>query len=288
MNQIIPFYFQGSEVRTLKDESGQPMFVAGDVATLLGYERPHDAVSSKCLNSVKHRVQNERGQMRSTDCVYEPDVYALIFGSKLPSAKKFQRWVFEEVLPSLRRDGYFRTDKKYNMDFPFDMPALTRQFSAGLTYLERSGVPKHRAVAMSNRMVAEVSGIDVLEMMGAKEEALAENPKVEQFWRIYDMVCLDDNGKNILNHSKDDAFIALNLNHFIDIAAQYGLDVPESIKGALKTSVDRRFVETKAVNSRITGGTVRCWVFCTTNPDLIDFQNERRLRVVNNESLDDQ
>ncbi|GAB3380667.1 hypothetical protein NCG89_00675 [Spongiibacter taiwanensis] len=280
MDQIIPFYFQGSQVRTLKDENGQPLFVATDVASVLGYERPENAVARHCADSLKRGVRNSRGEMRPTDCIYEPDVYAMIFGSKLPSAKKFQRWVFEEVLPSLRRDGYFRTDRKYNMEFPFDMPAMTRQFSAGLTYLERSGVPKHRAVAMSNRMVAEVTGIDVLEMLGAKEEALAENPKVAQFWNIYEAVCLDEKGNNILNHSKDDAYIALNLNHFIDVAAENGFDVPEGVKSALKTSVDRRFVETKPVNSRITGGTVRCWVFCTSNPDLVDFQNERRLRLV--------
>ena len=94
--------------------------------------------------------------------IYEPDVYALVFGSKLPTARAFKHWVFEEVLPSLNRNGYFSMDRQYNMDFPFDMPKMTRQFSAGLSYLERAGVPKHRAVAMSNRMVAEVTGVDVL------------------------------------------------------------------------------------------------------------------------------
>ena len=122
-------------------------------------------------------------------------------------------------------------------------------------------------------------------MFGAKEEALAENPKVAQFWQIYDAVCLDAEGNNILNHSKDENYIALNLNHFVSVAEQHGLEVPVDIKRALKTSVDRRFVETKPVNSRLTKGTVRCWVFCTKNPDLVDFENERHLKLVEGETV---
>lgn len=85
--------------------SGKEYFVACDVAKALGYERPADAVSQHCVRSVKHRVKNSRGQMRDTTVIPEGDLYRLITHSKLPSAEKFERWVFDEVLPQIRKTG---------------------------------------------------------------------------------------------------------------------------------------------------------------------------------------
>ena len=84
---------------------GKPYAVANDVAKALGYKNPTDAVNTKCMNIVKHEVENSRGQMRMTNVIPEGDIYRLITGSKLPSAEKFERWVFDEVLPQIRKTG---------------------------------------------------------------------------------------------------------------------------------------------------------------------------------------
>ena len=84
---------------------GKPYAVANDVAKALGYKNPTDAVNTKCMNIVKHEVENSRGQMRMTNVIPEGDIYRLIIGSKLPSAEKFERWVFDEVLPQIRKTG---------------------------------------------------------------------------------------------------------------------------------------------------------------------------------------
>lgn len=92
------------QIRTL-DVNGKVYFVANDIAKVLGYKNPTDAVLNKCMNIVKHEVENSRGQMRMTNIIPEGDVYRLIIGSNLPTAQKFERWVFDEVLPQIRKTG---------------------------------------------------------------------------------------------------------------------------------------------------------------------------------------
>ncbi len=92
------------QIRTL-NVNGKAYFVANDIAKALGYKNPTDAVLNKCMNIVKHEVENSRGQMRMTNIIPEGDVYRLIIGSNLPTAQKFERWVFDEVLPQIRKTG---------------------------------------------------------------------------------------------------------------------------------------------------------------------------------------
>ena len=103
------------EVRFIEVE-GKPYAVANDIAKALGYKNPTDAVKTKCVNIVKYEVENLRGQMRMTNIIPEGDIYRLIIGSKLPQAEKFERWVFEEVLPSIRKDGGYIMAKEEDTD----------------------------------------------------------------------------------------------------------------------------------------------------------------------------
>lgn len=101
---------QFGNIRTVIIDN-KPYFVAVDVAKALGYERPADAVSQHCVRSVKHRVENSRGQMRETTVIPEGDLYRLITHSKLPTAQEFESWVFDEVLPSIRQHGAYMTEE---------------------------------------------------------------------------------------------------------------------------------------------------------------------------------
>ena len=97
------------EIRVLEIKE-KTYAVANDVAKALGYKNPTDAVNTKCMNIVKHEVENSRGQMRMTNIIPEGDIYRLIIGSKLPNAEKFERWIFDEVLPSIRKHGAYMTE----------------------------------------------------------------------------------------------------------------------------------------------------------------------------------
>nr|DAT33199.1 MAG TPA: repressor domain protein [Caudoviricetes sp.] len=97
------------DIRTVEID-GKPYFVANDVAKSLGYKRPADAVTAHCKGSVKHRYLTEGGE-QEVKVIPEGDVYRLISRSKLPSTEKFERWVFDEVLPSIRKHGAYMTEQ---------------------------------------------------------------------------------------------------------------------------------------------------------------------------------
>lgn len=99
-------------VRTL-DDNGVILFAATDVAKILGYSNPYDAISRHCKGVVKHegvsQTTNQHGvttnQTVEMSFIPESDLYRLVFGSKLPTAEKFTDWVTETVLPSIRKNG---------------------------------------------------------------------------------------------------------------------------------------------------------------------------------------
>lgn len=94
------------EVRTVEIE-GKPFFCGSDVAKALGYSEPHKAVTRHCRDDGMKRtpIADSLGRVQETVFISEGDLYRLIVSSKLPTAEKFERWVFDEVLPSIRKHG---------------------------------------------------------------------------------------------------------------------------------------------------------------------------------------
>ena len=97
------------EVRTVEIE-GKQYFCCSDEAKALGYVRPNDAISTHCRATVKWSTPIS-GKMQDINYIPEGDLYRLIVSSKLPTAEKFERWVFDEVLPSIRKHGLYATDE---------------------------------------------------------------------------------------------------------------------------------------------------------------------------------
>lgn len=91
---------------------GKTYFLAADIARALGYLRPADAVSAHCKGSVKHRVLTNGGEQEAK-FIPEGDIYRLAVHSKLPSAEKFETWVFDEVIPSIRQTGGYHLPQTY-------------------------------------------------------------------------------------------------------------------------------------------------------------------------------
>ena len=94
------------------EEDGNYLFCAKDVAEALGYAVPRKAIHDHCRYVLKRNVPHPQSESKSVQMMFvsEGDVYRLIVHSKLPSAERFERWVFDEVLPSLRRNGIYITD----------------------------------------------------------------------------------------------------------------------------------------------------------------------------------
>uniref|UniRef100_UPI003A95CAEC BRO-N domain-containing protein n=1 Tax=Sutterella wadsworthensis TaxID=40545 RepID=UPI003A95CAEC len=109
---LATYKFETIQVRTL-GTAETPLFVAVDVATALGYAVPKTAVAKvvDAEDIVKAEITDSMGRTQTVNCVTESGLYALIFGSKLESAKRFKRWVTSEVLPAIRRTGRYETDQ---------------------------------------------------------------------------------------------------------------------------------------------------------------------------------
>jgi anti-repressor protein len=110
MEQLKIFNFENSEVRTHVVD-GNPWFVGKDVAEILGYTNTPKAIRDHVEEEDK---LSERivlsGQARETIVINESGLYSLVLKSKLPSAKRFKRWVTDEVLPSIRKHGAYATE----------------------------------------------------------------------------------------------------------------------------------------------------------------------------------
>ncbi|MGO2565263.1 MAG: phage antirepressor [Brochothrix thermosphacta] len=111
MNTPQIFNFEKNEVRTFL-ENEIPYFVANDVAKTLGYKNPSDATNKHCKNATKTWGSDSLGRRQTFKVIPESDVYRLIIKSNLPSAEKFEAWVMEEVLPTIRKHGAYLTDEK--------------------------------------------------------------------------------------------------------------------------------------------------------------------------------
>lgn len=113
MNELQNFNFEGNEVRTvlINDE---PYFVGKDIADVLGYLNTRDALSKHVDEEDKNSVAIHDGKKGNPNQVVinESGMYSLVLSSKLPNAKKFKRWVTNEVLPSIRKHGAYLTDEK--------------------------------------------------------------------------------------------------------------------------------------------------------------------------------
>lgn len=110
--QAISFSFETLPVRALGTPE-LPLFVATDVAGALGYKDRTNAIKQHVdpEDVVKAEITDSMGRTQTVNCVTESGLYALIFGSKLESAKRFKRWVTSEVLPAIRRTGRYETDQ---------------------------------------------------------------------------------------------------------------------------------------------------------------------------------
>ena len=95
-------------VRTI-EEDGKVLFCAADIASSLGYSKPRNAISTHCKGALKRGILTNGGEQQMT-FITEGDVYRLIVKSQLSEAEKFERWLFDEVVPSIRKHGVYMTE----------------------------------------------------------------------------------------------------------------------------------------------------------------------------------
>lgn len=111
MNELIIFNNpRFGEVRTIT-EKGKALFCAKDVAMALGYKDSTNAIKQHCKGVVKRHLLSDGGN-QLTNFIPEGDIYRLAAKSQLPGAEEFESWIFDEVLPSIRKTGEYVTPKR--------------------------------------------------------------------------------------------------------------------------------------------------------------------------------
>jgi prophage antirepressor-like protein len=117
-NQIQIFNFENQNVRIKIIESAE-YFCAKDVCDILEYSNSREAVNDNCEKdgvAISDTIDS-LGRTQKLTFINEPNLFRLIIKSKMPKAKKFEKWVFEEVLPSIRKTGGYQLPKTINSDF---------------------------------------------------------------------------------------------------------------------------------------------------------------------------
>lgn len=99
------------EIRTFVEQNGSITFCGMDVAKALGYSNTRDALARHCKTDgvVNHDVIDSLGRTQQAKFISEGNLYRLIAGSHLPEAEKFESWIFDEVIPSIRKHGAYMT-----------------------------------------------------------------------------------------------------------------------------------------------------------------------------------
>ena len=111
MNDLLIFKSpEFGEIRTI-EENGKVLFCGSDVARALGYAKPQNAIDRHCRCALKRGIPHPQSPDKTIEMLFIPegDIYRLAAKSELPGADKFESWIFDEVLPSIRRHGAYMT-----------------------------------------------------------------------------------------------------------------------------------------------------------------------------------
>lgn len=263
----IAFTFENNAVRIVPNAK-KPLFVAKDVAVALGYENTNDAINKFCKGVANRYPLSTQGGKQKIRVIEEPDVYRLVFGSKLDSAEKFQDWVFEEVLPSIRKTGAYVSPAS---------PVYERnqQHSLRLKLLLALEKADNKAVRESiYQSLSEVSNDLSLPLLplndfnwagaSVREDAYSV---CERFFSAVEALSIIDGVE--INHTNHPDQLAVQLSEIIRLGKQYEIDVPKRMEliRYLPYSQAPQFIKRKIVCSGIRRNkkgaalAVRCWLF---------------------------
>lgn len=170
------FQFHQSAVRIITDEAGELWFVAKDICDVLELDQITEALRGLDPDELSAEKLQSGGQLREMRLISESGLYTLIIRSNKPQAKPFRRWVTREVLPALRRDGYYEVATE-----PEAISTLTtgpspvtvgrleeaaRGVKAAMIMARALGYTNEQARTLANGLVREITGLDAIELMG--------------------------------------------------------------------------------------------------------------------------
>jgi len=151
-------------------KEGKEFFPATDVAKVLGYSNPHKAIKDHCKpEGVNETLVPTNSGVQTKKFINEPNLYRLIVKSKLPQAEQFETWVFEEVLPSIRKHGAYMTDQVLeqavtNPDFMIGLLTNLKEEKAKRVEAERTLLQQQPLVTFAEACMQSDKALKVSEV----------------------------------------------------------------------------------------------------------------------------
>lgn len=260
MTLPVLFEFEALPVRVLNSDDSEPWFCATDVCAVLGYRNAPDAVAKHCREAgIAKRDISSGGQRRELAFINEGNLYRLIIKSRKEEAKRFESWVCDEVLPALRKNGSYQTGNRSTAASRISNHRLRLSLAKEL-YRARD----HDLRLLIHQQLVDVSnalGLPVPELDSLGRSAPKMPDVVQRFWQA--LAFLDAKGVDY-NHAHASTLLAVNLRELADLLIEHGhpLRFDNTLKqGLWQSEAPRCLQKNHPRNSRITGKTVRCWVF---------------------------
>ena len=260
MNAITPFLFDDNQILRTIDRDGDPWFVAVDVCRCLGIKQTTYAVENLDEDEKGVGSTHTLGDQQDTTIVSESGLYTIILRSRKATTPgtvqhRFRKWVTGEVLPTIRKTGSYGQQKQ-SADL-----AAHRHAEHMFDRIRRETEPAIRQSlhAMLDQTLSAI-GIPTPPLSAIGADAVPPALIAAPFWRALD--ALDAKGI-AYDHARAPERIAISLRHLESLFAHHGggVAMTGSLRRALKQSTAPRFIAIKAVNSILTGRTVKCWVW---------------------------
>lgn len=261
-HQLITFDFHNNKVRTATHDNGEIYFCLKDVAQILHLQNAKQSRFDLDEAGVHKMYLSYESGKKLTTFINEPNLYRVIFRSNKAEAKQFQDWVFEEVLPTIRKTGQYQTTpattsspiKQYtdedlqHLKEVYKIPELAKVL----------GLSEEQTIRRLYQSYPKVAGQpNPSPLIDSQTQQL-----LNQFWQVVSQMNIDQ-----INHAKNPNILAINLPELYN---QLGEQLPQrrTMLQALKHSILPKFqTNNQSVNSAITNNTKKCWVFVVNQGD---------------------
>lgn len=150
------FSFRAAQVRVVTEDNGTPWFVGKDVCDLLGYTNASKAMGDHCRGITKRYPLLTPGGVQDLRVLSEPDTLRLIVNSTMPAAQEFEAWVFEDVLPAIRRTGSYSMGQVSQQPSANDATILIESMARTMN------LPPSATLGMYQRLGAKIGHADLL------------------------------------------------------------------------------------------------------------------------------
>ena len=165
---LMPFAYDGAQVRVLTDEHGDPWFVASDVAKILGYRDAANLTRRLDDEDRGTRSVSTPSGTQSMSTINEAGLYAAVLGSQVPAARPFKRWVTHEVLPEIRRTGSYAATTA--------APALPKTYAEALRELaaevEAKEIAQARAAELEHQAAEDAPKLEYVQRYVSESDVI--------------------------------------------------------------------------------------------------------------------